>query len=67
MQDDKIQAAFALFDRDGSGKISASELRDILGAGRKLSNEDVWSDIIKEVDLNGDGEISLEEFKSMMC
>jgi len=41
-------------------------LREILGAGKKLGNEDIWVEIIKEVDLNGDGEISLEEFKTMM-
>ena len=26
----------------------------------------MWNDLIKEVDYNGDGEISFEEFKKMM-
>jgi len=26
----------------------------------------VWDDIVKEVDANGDGEVSYEEFKEMM-
>ena len=34
--------------------------------GKKFGNEHIWEDIIKEVDKNGDGEISYEEFKEMM-
>lgn len=26
----------------------------------------VWQEIVKEVDLNGDGQIDFEEFKAMM-
>jgi len=29
-------------------------------------DEDVWEDLIKEVDMNGDGEVSFKEFKKMM-
>jgi Ca2+-binding EF-hand superfamily protein len=38
----------------------------VLGVGKKFGNENIWNDIIKEVDVNGDGEISYEEFKVMM-
>jgi Ca2+-binding EF-hand superfamily protein len=38
----------------------------VLGVGKVLSNEAIWDEIIKEVDVNGDGEISYEEFKVMM-
>jgi Ca2+-binding EF-hand superfamily protein len=31
-----------------------------------MGNKDIWDDILKEVDVNGDGEISFEEFKEMM-
>ena len=37
----------------------------MLGVGAQIS-EDVWLKIIKEVDENGDGEVSFEEFKTMM-
>jgi Ca2+-binding EF-hand superfamily protein len=36
-----------------------------LGHGKKF-DEDVWMNIIKEVDVNGDGEISYQEFEKMM-
>lgn len=34
--------------------------------GKKFGNEHIWEDIIKEVDTDGDGEISYDEFKKMM-
>lgn len=55
-----------MFDKDGSGSISAKEIKEILGQGKKFGNENIWNDIIKEVDTDGNGEISFEEFKAMM-
>jgi len=66
LQEEKLKNAFRLFDKDNSGSISANEIKDVLGVGKKFGNEKVWLDIIKEVDINGDGEISYEEFKVMM-
>lgn len=37
----------------------------MLGLGRRFS-EDVWKEIIAQVDMNNDGEISYEEFQAMM-
>jgi len=37
-----------------------------LGGGKKFASTKIWDDIIKEVDVNGDGEISYDEFKLMM-
>ena len=33
---------------------------------QQLEDEEVWVQIIKEVDLNNDGEIDFEEFLQMM-
>ena len=60
-----LDSAFRAFDSDGNGKISASELKELLGGGA-YANEPIWGDLIKEVDQNGDGEIDLNEFKEMM-
>ena len=65
--EDKLRAAFRMFDKDGSGIISAEEIREVLtfGGSNSLSTEAV-DKIIKQVDENGDGEISFEEFVRMM-
>lgn len=65
LSNEKLEAAFNLFDKDGSGSISAVEVKDVLGVGKNI-DEKVWNDIIMEVDANGDGEISFIEFKTMM-
>jgi len=54
-----------MFDKDGSGLISASEIKEVLGFGKTMSEEAV-NEVIKQVDENGDGEISFEEFSTMM-
>ncbi len=66
LQEEKLREAFKLFDRDGSGEITAVEIKQILGAGKKFGSEKIFDDIIKEVDVNGDGVISFDEFKQMM-
>merc|ERR1712110_1299642 len=65
LNDKNLKAAFALFDRDGGGTIEAAEVAAILG-NNMSKEEGVWLDVIKEVDLNGDGQIDFEEFKVMM-
>ena len=64
---EKLQAAFKMFDKDGSGSISAEEIREVLSFGgtNPLSKEAIDA-IIKQVDENGDGDISYEEFVDMM-
>eukprot|EP00117_Sycon_ciliatum_P036058 scpid83368/ scgid27208/ Calcium-dependent protein kinase 4 len=65
LSNDKLQAAFKMFDKDNSGSISADEIKEVLGFGKSLSEEQI-NNIISEVDENGDAEISFEEFSRMM-
>jgi calcium-dependent protein kinase len=58
-----LKMAFNYFDTDKSGKISISELKKAFGNGY---SEEMYKDLIKEFDLNKDGEISLDEFTLMM-
>ena len=51
-----------MFDKDGSGTISKDEIKEAFGG----MEESVVEKIVKEVDDNGDGEISFEEFEQMM-
>mmetsp|Transcript_30672 Transcript_30672/g.30309 ORF Transcript_30672/g.30309 Transcript_30672/m.30309 type:complete len:258 (+) Transcript_30672:687-1460(+) len=60
-----LKAAFALFDKDKNGTITKKELKDaIVEDGRVLDN--IWRDILSELDTNGDGEIDFEEFENVI-
>jgi len=63
---EEFHGAFALFDEDGDGSITAVELGKILKKlGQSPSNEEL-KDMINEVDQDGNGTIDFEEFCSMM-
>ena len=65
MSKDNLNAAFRMFDRDGSGYITLDEIRDVLGKGTDLPNG-AWEEILKDADSNGDGVIDLKEFVQLM-
>lgn len=65
LQEDKLKQAFSYYDKDNSGSISVDEIRGVLGVGQHISDE-VWKQVVLEVDENGDGEVSFDEFKIMM-
>ena len=66
LSEEKLRAAYKLFDKNGDGTIEAKEIKEVLGKDLVYDNENIWDDIVKEVDENGDGLISYEEFKTMM-
>lgn len=63
--DKRLEQAFKMFDKDNDGMISAKEIKNVLGKDAEISI-DIWKNIIQEVDINGDGQVSLEEFKKIM-
>ena len=61
---ERLEETFNLFDADGSGKITASELKEMIDIHDV--EDSCWQQLINEVDSNGDGEVDLKEFKNMM-
>lgn len=57
-----------MFDSDGSGKIDSKEIKGLLEGDdfKDQITRDQLDQVIREVDVNGDGEIDFEEFLSMM-
>lgn len=59
-----LELAFKAFDLDKSGSISLDELKQVLG--EDLCQEHVWQEIMREADLDGDGEINMKEFEALV-
>lgn len=61
-EEKELRDAFRVFDKHNRGYISASDLRAVLQClGEDLSEEEI-EDMIKEVDVDGDGRIDFLEF-----
>ena len=65
--EEEVLNAFKIFDKEGNGLISITELRHIMMTlGDQLSEEEI-DDMLKEADSDGDGYINYEEFiKNML-
>merc|ERR1719163_1692797 len=48
-----LQAAFKMFDKDGSGSIQAEEIKAVLGFNKGSKDEAAIEQILKQVDENG--------------
>ncbi|CAE6960474.1 CPK2, partial [Symbiodinium sp. KB8] len=60
---DVLWSAFRVFDKDGDGTITKQELGSIL---KEQADGEVIMNMVQEVDLDGDGQISFDEFVKMM-
>lgn len=56
---------FKMFDYNNDGSISLKEFKEILSGNMKI-DEQVWKELVMEIDDNSDGEIDYEEFKSIL-
>ena len=66
-REEEIRVAFRVLDRDGNGFITAAELRHVMtNIGDKLTDEEVY-EMIREADIDGDGQVNCEEFVAMMA
>merc|ERR1712146_314179 len=64
--EEELIEAFKGFDRDGNGFISTAELHHLMtNMSEKLTDEEV-DEMIREADVDGDGQINYEEFVKMM-
>ncbi|KAM3306870.1 calmodulin-like protein 8 [Capsicum chacoense] len=64
--DEELKEVFKVFDKDQNGYISATDLRHVMiNLGEKLTDEEAEM-MIKEADLDGDGQVNFDEFVKMM-
>ncbi|XP_041842040.1 calcium-binding protein 2 [Melanotaenia boesemani] len=63
----ELQSAFVQFDQNGDGKINQDELKEAVKTmlGEKLKKGEL-EEMLKELDINADGNIDFEEFVMML-
>jgi calcium-dependent protein kinase len=76
----KLEGTFKLFDQDGDGYLTLTEFKELLNPEqfkfKKHMNskgeiidhteDQIWKDIMGEIDKNQDGKVCLKEFKDLM-
>ena len=63
--DSEIKDAFFTFDMTGNGFVGASEIRFVLDAlGENVTDEEI-DEMIRMIDLDGDGQVNYKEFYQM--
>eukprot|EP00298_Acanthocystis_sp_HF-20_P016902 c21621_g3_i2.p1 GENE.c21621_g3_i2~~c21621_g3_i2.p1 ORF type:complete len:167 (-),score=68.94 c21621_g3_i2:20-469(-) len=64
--EEDVVNAFRVFDKEGNGLVSAAELRHVLtNLGEKLTEEEVDT-MLKEADIDADGNINYEQFTKVL-
>ncbi|PAA47813.1 hypothetical protein BOX15_Mlig030389g1 [Macrostomum lignano] len=64
---EKLRKAFSVFDTDGSGYVDRQELKDGLTAmGKEPLTDEEIEELMNLVDMDGDGQLSIEEFARVL-
>eukprot|EP00958_Prasinococcus_capsulatus_P011629 scaffold1156_cov394-Prasinococcus_capsulatus_cf.AAC.17 len=63
----EFKEAFGLFDKDGDGYITTKELGTVMRSLGQNPTESELTDMIQEVDADGNGTIDFPEFLNLMA
>ena len=55
-----------MFDKDGNGFVSSSELKFVMSRLGVNFTDDELNEMVLEADIDGDGQVCFEEFYNMM-
>lgn len=65
LTDKNLSYVFSIFDADKSGIITYDELKRVLGKDIN-TDDDIWKDIVGEIDKTNKGGIDMADFREMM-
>ena len=63
---ERFAATFAMLDRDGDGRISAPEFKELMTAIGVTFTDENAATAIEMMDIDGDGLVSLDELATYM-
>ena len=62
---DDLKQVFRVFDKDGNGYVSTSEIKFVLNSvGLHFSDEEIL-EMVQEADIDGDQHVSFDEFRDI--
>ena len=61
-----MAVVFKVFDDDGSGQISKTEIKKVFSSHTKVISSKVATDIMLQIDTNGDGYLNFDEFAFLL-
>jgi len=64
--EEELYEAFKIFDKNGNGKVSKSDIRSVLSSLREMISPQELQDLMDKYDIDKDGYLNYEEFKDMM-
>lgn len=64
---EQVAAAFAKFDKDGSGSLDRQEIVDVCKAVGKNFTDAEIADMLKDLDKDNSGSIDYDEFETWWC
>ncbi|KAL0266997.1 UNVERIFIED_CONTAM: hypothetical protein PYX00_009385 [Menopon gallinae] len=62
----ELRDAFMVFDKDGDGRITKDELGRVMRSLGQFATEEELQQMLKEIDFDGDGHFSFEEFVQLL-
>jgi len=64
---EELREAFRLFDKDNDGCITSKEIQTVMHGLRLESSDQEITDMINNVDVDGNGSVDFNEFLAMMA